>query len=104
MFVSTHGADSHAELAEGAEKKAFSPRSPRPPRENCLGLEVGGCAASFSEPSLGKRPLTNLPLIKKSAFIRLNFGIIKGERIREIWHEHCLHQWQLVLISGYSDR
>src|SRR5688500_10745810 len=57
MFVSMQWADFHAELAEGAEKKVFPPRSPRPPRVNCLGLEVGGCAASFSKRSLGKRPL-----------------------------------------------
>jgi hypothetical protein len=44
----------NAEFAESAEIEIFTPRSPRAPRLKRLWID--GCAASFSERSLGKRP------------------------------------------------
>ena len=55
----------NAEFAESAEIEIFAPRSPRAPRFQRLWID--GCAASFSERSLGTRPRCYRPGLSKFA-------------------------------------
>ena len=66
MFVATLRADFNAELAEGAENEAFSPRSPRAPRFKRFGAVENDAGDGFTtKAQRHKDPIPTSPVDSK---------------------------------------